>query len=138
MKVDGMGPNPLQPLSGRPPSAQPLKETGNTAFDGVLGEELKKASALRFSAHAAKRLTERGLEFNAADLRSIETAVAQAAAKGGKETLVITERAGLIVNVPDRTVITAVPRKDLAGAVFTNIDSAVVAGSAKPPLPNLG
>ena len=47
-------------------------------------------------------------------------------ANGSREALIVLERVSLIVSVPNRVVITAVPSDDTGHAVFTNIDSAVI------------
>jgi flagellar operon protein len=53
-------------------------------------------------------------------------AITKADAKGVQDTLVLTDKAALIVSVPNRTVITAMDRAQLDGNVFTNIDGAVI------------
>jgi len=83
---------------------------------------------VRFSAHALDRLQTRGLDLDAGELGALSQAMERLDAKGGKESLVLMEKAALVVNVPNRTVITAVDRAENKGRVFTNIDSAVVLG----------
>ena len=56
----------------------------------------------------------------------VNEALDRAAAKGVEDTLVLTSNAALIVNVPNRTVITAMDRSQMSGNVFTNIDGAVI------------
>ena len=53
-------------------------------------------------------------------------AVDKAAAKGSKNTLLLTDSSALIVSVKDRTVVTVMDKHAMKENVFTNIDSTVV------------
>ncbi|HOF40372.1 MAG TPA: TIGR02530 family flagellar biosynthesis protein [Candidatus Hydrogenedentes bacterium] len=97
-----------------------------TPFSDVLAQAQRTQSALRFSAHAARRLRDRNIALSEADETALRESVDRAAAKGSRETLLLTENAAFVVSVANRTVITAVSRSEMADAVFTNIDSAVV------------
>lgn len=81
---------------------------------------------LKFSAHASQRLQDRKITIDPATMQKVNDAIDKAAAKGVEDTLVLTSGAALIVNVPNRTVITALDRNQMAGNVFTNIDGAVI------------
>lgn len=81
---------------------------------------------LKFSAHATQRLNERKIQLDQATMAKVNDAVDKAAAKGLEDTLILTPNSALIVNVGNRTVITAMDRGQLQGNVFTNIDGAVV------------
>ena len=50
----------------------------------------------------------------------------RAAAKGARSSLVLMDKAALVVSVPNRTVITAVDKAALKENIFTNIDSAMI------------
>lgn len=93
-------------------------------FDRVLGEKLK--TPLKFSAHANQRLSERKIVLDPAVMSKVSEAIDKADAKGIEDTLVLTGDAALIVNVKNRTVITAMDKNSLQGNVFTNIDGAVI------------
>jgi flagellar operon protein len=84
------------------------------------------ATGLKFSAHASQRLRERQIQFDPETLSRMSDAITKADAKGVQDTLVLTDKAALIVSVPSRTVITAMDRNNLTGNVFTNIDGAVI------------
>jgi flagellar operon protein len=85
------------------------------------------AKALKFSAHAETRLKSRGIDFGEAMMKQLESAVDKAEQKGvRKDSLVLMQDLALIVNVKNRTVITAMDRGDMTGNVFTNIESAVI------------
>jgi len=81
---------------------------------------------LKFSAHASQRLKDRKISLDSLTMAKISDAVNKAEAKGIEDTLVLTQDAALIVNVRNRTVITALDRSSANGNVFTNIDGAVV------------
>lgn len=97
-------------------------------FMQILGSELNKpiAEPLKFSAHASARLQSRKLELGPEQMRKLNEAVDKAAAKGLDDTLILTKDAAFIVNVANRTVVTAMDRNSLDGNVFTNIDGAVI------------
>lgn len=81
---------------------------------------------LKFSAHASQRLQERKIHLDPQTLSKVNSAIDKAEAKGIEDTLVLTGDAALIVNVKNRTVITAMDKASLNGNVFTNIDGAVI------------
>ena len=66
------------------------------------------------------------IQFDPQTMARMNDAVSKADAKGLQDTLVLTDKAALIVNVPNRTVVTAMDREKLIGNVFTNIDGAVI------------
>ncbi|NDG84987.1 MAG: hypothetical protein EBX52_08130 [Proteobacteria bacterium] len=84
------------------------------------------SQGLKFSAHATQRLRERQIQFDPETLSRMNDAITKADSKGVQDTLVLTDKAALIVSVPSRTVITAMDRNNLSGNVFTNIDGAVI------------
>jgi flagellar operon protein len=97
---------------------------GEGSFSGILQQELKN---LKFSRHAQQRLETRQIELNEKDLSTLEHAVDRAAQKGGQDSLILLRDLAFIVNVPNRTVVTAMDGDTLRENVFTNIDSAVIA-----------
>lgn len=84
------------------------------------------ASPLKFSNHAIDRMQARGIRFSPEEMTKIEGAVNKAAAKGAKDTLLLTDNNALIVSVKDNTVVTVMDKAGLKDNVFTNIDSTVV------------
>jgi flagellar operon protein len=96
------------------------QRTDNQKDLGQVGARLK------FSAHAAQRLRDRQIQFDPEMMLRMSNAIDKADAKGVQDTLVLTDKAALIVSVPNRTVITAMDRDNLTGNVFTNIDGAVI------------
>ncbi len=92
------------------------------SFESVFQRELEK---IKFSSHALKRLETRNIQLNETELGKIENAVTKAEAKGSKDSLVMMDDTAFIINIPNRTVITAMPVKGSEENVFTNIDSVV-------------
>ncbi|HVK61822.1 MAG TPA: TIGR02530 family flagellar biosynthesis protein [Bdellovibrionales bacterium] len=84
------------------------------------------AGALKFSNHAIERMHSRGISFAPDQMKSIESAIQKAAAKGSKDTLVLAGDNALIVSVKNKTVVTVMDRAGMKDNVFTNIDSTVV------------
>lgn len=89
-------------------------------FAGAIGGSVKVAPA------AQEALQARGIELGQVDLERIGRAMDLIAKKGGRESLLLGERAAFVVDVPERTVTTAVARGELEDHVFTRIDSAVI------------
>jgi flagellar operon protein len=56
----------------------------------------------------------------------MKEAVAKAESKGVKDTLVLMDDLAFVVNIRNKTVITAVNSNELKENVFTNIDGAVI------------
>ncbi|MFC5532459.1 TIGR02530 family flagellar biosynthesis protein [Cohnella yongneupensis] len=96
------------------------------ASGGVSFQQLLDRQQLKFSYHAQQRLQQRGIELKPDQLSRIASAVDQAAAKGAKDSLVLFRDIAMIVNVPNRTVVTAMDGNSMQEHVFTQIDSAVV------------
>ncbi len=118
-----LGPQPVQPVTGRPGAANTTKVTGPSfqeVFQGVTSPKLK------FSAHAERRLQTRGITLDEQKLNELMEAIDKVEAKGGKESLVLMDKIALIVSVKNRTVITAIDGESLKENVFTNIDSAII------------
>lgn len=104
-------------------SSQPLRKGQGTSFESVFTEEFEK---LKFSNHAVKRLETRNIYLNESEINKINDAVSVAESKGSKDSLVMMDNTAFIVNVPNRTVVTALPVSESSN-IFTNIDSVVFA-----------
>lgn len=94
-------------------------------------EELRRAreqdsAGFKLSAHAQDRIHQRGISLSAAEQQSLNDAFAQLEEKGSKDALLLRPDAAFIVNVPSRTVVTAVETGALKERIFTQIDSALM------------
>ncbi len=112
---------PVIPNSG---ITEPKTVDKSSRFDEIFKTELEK---IKFSSHAAKRLEARNINLTDSDLNKLKTAISKAESKGAKDSLVMMDRTAFIVNVPNRTVITAMEISEKEDNVFTNIDSVVFA-----------
>lgn len=112
---------------GQPAPAPVRRDPGAPSFADVLQQRLLETQeGVKFSAHAQERLKLRAIELSSADLSRIDEAVRRAAAKGSRESLLLSEKAAFVVSVKNRTVITVVDAAHMKENVFTNIDSAVI------------
>lgn len=113
-----------QPIGIGKPVQPRAQHTGTD--EGVLFQTLLKAGELKFSRHAEMRMQQRGISLKPEQLSKIVTAVEAAEAKGAKDSLILYRDIAMIVNVPSKTVVTAIDGGSAEGNVFTQIDSAVV------------
>ena len=81
---------------------------------------------LKFSKHAAVRLENRGIELTDAQLERLNDGARKAGQKGIRDSLVIVDDLAFIVNVPNKTVVTAMNSRETEENVFTNINGAVI------------
>ena len=100
---------------------------GAKSFAEVFADKKTEDSALKFSKHAANRLSERNIELSDGVINRLSAGMQAAGQKGINESLVMVDQLAFIVNVKNQTVITALDGKDTEGNVFTNIDGAVIA-----------
>ena len=93
------------------------------SFQDILQE---KSETLKFSKHASGRLTDRGIELTDAQLERLNDGAKKAGQKGIRDSLVIVDDLAFIVNVPNKTVVTAMDSRETQDNVFTNINGAVI------------
>lgn len=101
------------------------KTTASQGFQSLLDAAIAE-QPLRFSKHATERLQQRQIMLSPADVTRLSQAVDSAASKGARDSLILLNRTAFVVNVPNRTVVTAVDEAHMRENVFTNIDSAVI------------
>ena len=104
---------------------------GANDFAGALQSEVAtlrqaQGGGVKMSAHAAKRLADRNVEFSASDQARLEAAVDRIESKGADKSLVLMDDLALLVSARNRVVITALDSASAKDGVFTNIDSAVI------------
>ncbi len=117
----------IYPNAATPPnlSRTNLKQAP-TNQDGKTFQQVFQDKMIRLSHHAEQRLQQRGIQIQPEQMAKIETAVDKAAAKGAKDSLILINNMALIVNVKNRTIVTAMDGASLQDNVFTQIDSAVI------------
>lgn len=119
MTVGRLFPNAAPPGSLKRP--QPIAGSSKgPSFQDMLSDQLT------LSHHAEVRLKQRGIELNPEQMKKLEAAIDKAAAKGAKDSLVLMNDMAFIVNVKNRTIVTAMDETAMKDNVFTQIDSAVV------------
>ena len=101
------------------------QQGGGPSFADVLRE---KTGEVKFSAHAQSRMKSRNIPVTPQMMNKLQSAVNTASAKGSNNSLVLFSNAAFIVNVPNRTVVTAMDGDNIRENIFTNIDSTVIAG----------
>ena len=100
----------------------------DVSFEQILKQNLKATenSELKFSKHASMRLMNRNIQLTQSQNERLENGVKAASEKGINESLVLVDSLAFIVNVPNRTVVTAMDQKETTNNIFTNIDGAVI------------
>ncbi|WP_159884390.1 TIGR02530 family flagellar biosynthesis protein [Paenibacillus puerhi] len=111
-------PTPMAPARSKTAADRPA---GSSSFDSILQKQF-----VRFSHHAEERLHQRGIQFKPEQLAKINTAIDKAATKGAKDTLMLINDTALIVNIKNRTVVTAMDGLAMKDNLFTQIDSAMI------------
>lgn len=114
---------------------QYLKRTGTDAakssglsFEEILKQkqDVTESSELKFSKHASMRLADRNINLSEEQSERLENGVMKASKKGIQESLVIVDSLAFIVNIPSKTVVTAMDQTEASDNIFTNIDGAVI------------
>ncbi|MDD4569156.1 MAG: flagellar protein [Tepidanaerobacteraceae bacterium] len=95
------------------------------AFDQILQQKIDEKE-LKISQHAQKRLNMRNISLTANHMEKLNSAVDKANQKGIKESLILMNDLAFVVNIKNKTVITAIDGASIKENVFTNIDGAVI------------
>lgn len=107
------------------------KNGDNTSatFDSVLRQQLLNTEgnvqSLKFSKHATNRLVDRNITLSDNQISRLSDGARKASEKGIQDSLVVVDEFAFIVNIPNKTVITAMEKAETNENVFTNIDGAV-------------
>ncbi len=110
-------------VSNRLPKGQDVSE-----FKKLLEEKIEHKplhGGIELSSHAAKRLSERQIDFNGEEYTKVKDAMSKLREKGSQSSLIVSDKAAYIVDVKNNKVITAVDKGSMAENVFTKIDSTV-------------
>lgn len=100
--------------------------SSNVTFSEILKNQTTQTldESLKFSKHANERLASRNIDLSDSQLERLNTGARKAQEKGINESLVMVDNIAFIVNVKNKTVVTAVNDSD--DKIFTNIDGAVI------------
>lgn len=72
------------------------------------------------------RLLNRNIQLSQEQKNRLQDGAQKAEAKGIKESLVLMDSLAFIVNIPNRTVVTAMEQGESTEHIYTNIDGAVI------------
>ena len=101
----------------------------SASFNSVLRQKLLGSeevnATLKFSKHAANRLVDRNITLSDSQIERLSDGARKAGEKGIQDSLVVVDELAFIVNIPNKTVITAMDQTETNENVFTNIDGAV-------------
>jgi flagellar operon protein len=119
------------PIGPPPAAAGAAAETANrpdSAAGAAFQQALQQAGqGVQLSRHAQKRVDSRDLNLDPARLSRLNTAISRAAEKGSRNSVVMLDGLAVVVDVNQRTVVTAMNTQQGKERVFTNIDSVVIA-----------
>lgn len=111
-------------------SVNQSSKKSDISFEKVLRRQQSLSAAgnekLKFSKHATQRLESRGISLSEEQNTRLQSGVEKASAKGINESLVLVDSLAFIVNVPNKTVVTAMDQTETQSNIFTNIDGAVI------------
>ncbi|MEX2462209.1 MAG: TIGR02530 family flagellar biosynthesis protein [Paenibacillaceae bacterium] len=117
----------LYPTTATPASLrQPKANLNKVSHNGLSFQQIFNQKMVHLSHHAEQRLEQRGIQLQPEQLAKIESAIDKAAAKGAKDSLILFKDMAFIVNIKNRTIVTAMDSSSMQDNVFTQIDSAVV------------
>jgi len=135
MVIDQNGNSISRPIiAGKPPitrtgpaaTVQKRQSVEPGAFESILRQKIADATEIKFSKHAQERLLSRNINLTDEQKMKMKEAVAKAESKGVRDSLVLMDNLAFVVNIRNKTVITAVHSNELSENVFTNIDGAVI------------
>ena len=108
----------------------PSQEVGTSgsagSFSAILKDQQQHKANVKLSIHAQERLKQQNISISSQDMGKIGDAVNRAEKKGSRESLMLLRDLALVVNINNRTVITAVDKTRQKERIFTNIDSTVI------------
>lgn len=99
------------------------KQQDNKTFKQILQNKAEEIN-VSFSKHAFMRLNSRNLHLSNSQIKRVENGIKRAEEKGIKDSLVLVDNIALLVNVKNKTVVTAIDNN--VDKVYTNIDGAVI------------
>lgn len=115
---------------GRPRGIETRENAAGLTFREVLQQssaQKAETGELKFSKHALSRLSDRNITLDTEQLKRLQAGAEKAGEKGIRDSLVMVDRLAFIVNIPNRTVVTAMDSTATEENIFTNINGAVIA-----------
>ncbi|MFK7846919.1 MAG: TIGR02530 family flagellar biosynthesis protein [Rhodothermales bacterium] len=112
----------LSPLQKSTQRTTRFDQTLEKAQQGIEQQE----QVVRLSAHAVHRLEERNISLTSQERTDLGQAITRLSDKGARNALIVRDDAAFVVNVPNRTLVTAISQQELQQRVFTQIDSTML------------
>ena len=125
-RANRIDPGQQAALRDRSRATAPGAEDERSSFASHLERARFENLGPKISSHAWKRIQQRGISMTDAQQRSLAEAMQQLADKGARDALLMRTDAAFVVNVPNRTVVTAIDHNEMQHRVFTQIDSAML------------
>lgn len=110
----------------KPEGTSNVTNSEGLSFGQILTRKSFEESGLKFSKHASFRLSDRGIEITDEQMNRLNDGARKAAEKGIKDSLVLVDDMAFIVNIPNKTVVTAMDSTETTENVFTHINGAVI------------
>ena len=111
---------------GRSQTGPATQRDERSDFASHLKRARLEAMGTTISNHAWQRIQQRGISMTEAQQHRLGEAMQTLAAKGARDALLMRADAAFVVNVPNRTVVTAIDQHEMQQRVFTQIDSAML------------
>lgn len=86
----------------------------------------RSTARVKLSAHAEQRIAQRDISLTLPERQDLSHALDKLTEKGSNDALLLRSDAAFVVNVPNRTIVTAINQSDLEERIFTQIDSAML------------
>ena len=117
----------------RPDQLQRQQAPSPASSDDAFADALKQARGaqlpapeVKLSAHAEQRIAQRDISLTHPERQELGQALDKLDEKGSNDALLLRSDAAFVVNVPNRTIVTAMNQSDLQERIFTQIDSAML------------
>lgn len=121
-----ISPRPEQQPANRSAGDAPVENGDERSFAEHLEAVSEGSDDVQLSDHAKRRLAQRDISFGGTEREALTEAVEQLDGKGARNAAVLRDDAAFVVNVPNRTVVTAMDQSEMKERVFTQIDSAMM------------
>lgn len=122
--IEGLVSRPYLPVKKSTDNSPRTTNSSGVNFQDLLNQAKAGVTSIKMSAHALARLKQRGIELTEGDMNQLGRALDRAESKGSRDTYMVYGSTGFVVNVPNRTVVTAMLNTE--DTVVTNVDSVVI------------
>ncbi|MFB5660560.1 TIGR02530 family flagellar biosynthesis protein [Alteribacillus sp. HJP-4] len=106
-----------------------VKTSQTTSFQEIFKKQVEQSPPLTVSRHAERRLHNRDVAVTEIEWKKINEKLTMAKEKGVRDSIVLTDKAALVVSAENHTVITAMTKDEAADHIFTNINGTIVVSS---------